>query len=62
MRQPAADSHLWDQVQRITYPSRFPSLHPPFEREGCGPKRKPASWLYYTLLDSPALRIRFEAR
>lgn len=57
MRPAATDSGLWHQVQRIVYPRRFPSNHPPFERSECSPKRKPASWLYYTLLDNPEVRL-----
>lgn len=57
MRDPAENPYLWELVQRIVYPRRWPSDHPPFARETCGPKRKPASWLYYMLLDNPPLRL-----
>jgi hypothetical protein len=49
---------LWHAVQRIVYPRRSPSYGPPFRRETCAPWRRPASWLYYTLLDSPELRAK----
>lgn len=60
MRAPAANPRLWEQVQRITYPRDDPSKHPPFGRDQVGPtpRRKPASWLYWTLLDSPGLRTQ----
>lgn len=52
------DPALWAAVQRVTYPKRSPSDCPPFARSECSVKRKPASWLYYTLLDSPSLRAK----
>lgn len=57
MRDPAENPYLWKLVQGLVYPHRWPSDHPPFAREECSPKRKRASWLYYTLLDNPLLRI-----
>lgn len=51
------DRQLWQQVQRIVYPKRSPSSRPPFPRSAeMGPKRKPASWLYYQLHDDSHLR------
>lgn len=56
-RPPASNPELWTACQRIAYPGRIPSKGSPFARETCSPKRRPASWLYYTLLDNPGLRI-----
>lgn len=57
MRAAPADPRLWEQVQQIVYPRDKPSKHPPFAREQCEPtpRRKPASWLYWKLLDNPEL-------
>jgi hypothetical protein len=53
------DMKLWHDVQRIAYPKRSPSNSPPFTRGlHMGPKRKPASWLYYLLLDDAELRAK----
>jgi hypothetical protein len=52
------DRALWQAVQRIVYPRRFPSGNPPFPQTGTSPKRRPASWLYHTLLKDPALRAK----
>jgi hypothetical protein len=57
MRTPA-DPALWSQVQRIVYPHRMPSEHPPFARRACCVHRRIASWLYYKLLDNSALRAK----
>lgn len=50
------EAFLWIQCQAVTYPKRFPSLHPPFDPEGLSPKRRPASWLYHKLVNDPELR------
>ena len=52
------DMMLWHAVQRLVYPGRWPSNHPPFPHPQVSVKRKVASWLYYTLLDSPELRAK----
>lgn len=53
------DLALWHQVQRIVYPKRTPSNGAPFARDaGLGPKRKPASWLYWLLADDAELRAK----
>jgi hypothetical protein len=52
------DLPLWHQAQRLVYRRRCPSDHPPFPRSEASVKRKVASWLYYTLLDSPDLRAK----
>lgn len=52
------DPALWAQVQRIVYPKRSPSEHPPFPRKACCVHRRIASWLYYKLLDDSALRAK----
>ncbi len=57
-REPASDLELWRQTQRIVYPRRWPSDHPPFSRAEVSVKRKRASWLYYTLLDNFDLRAK----
>jgi hypothetical protein len=64
MRPPAADPGLWHRVQRIVYPRHQPSNGPPFTREQCEPtpRRKPASWLYWKLLDDPGLRAQVLSR
>lgn len=54
----ATDRLLWQEVQRIAYPKRSPSDHPPFPRDQCSPGRKPASWLYWELLDDAGLRAK----
>jgi hypothetical protein len=59
MRAPPADMDLWHTVQRIVYPrAALPSNHPPFPSETASPKRRPASWLYFTLLDDAQLRAK----
>jgi hypothetical protein len=58
IRATPSDPGLWRQVQRIVYPRRSPSDHPPFARSDASPKRKVASWLYYTLLDDSGLRAK----
>jgi hypothetical protein len=55
-RSPAENQELWRECQRIAWPRKSPSEYPPFAREICAPWRRPASWLYYTLLDDPELR------
>jgi hypothetical protein len=53
------DMTLWHSVQQLTWPRKIPSRSPPFERCACqGPKRQPASWLYYLLRDDAELRIK----
>jgi hypothetical protein len=51
------NKELWRRVQRIVYPRREPSSGTPYSRRcEMGPKKKPASWLYWLLLDNPTLR------
>ncbi len=58
-REVRAPSHaLWQQVQRITYPGRWPSDHGPFPADGATPRRRPASWLYHTLACDSVLRAQ----
>jgi hypothetical protein len=43
---------LWRFAQRVVYPKRWPSEGPPYPRTETGTTRKPASYLYYRLLDT----------
>lgn len=52
------DLQLWRQVQRLVYPKRFPSSHPPFPRSITSPAHKRASWLYYQLAEDAQLRAK----
>lgn len=52
------DLDLWQRVQRIVYPKRWPSANPPFGTDKGGPTWRPASWLYHRLAADPALRAR----
>ena len=52
---------LWHACQRIAYPTRSVSGvsdHPPFLGPLPRPDRMPASWLYHTLANDPALRAK----
>lgn len=53
------DRALWARVQRIAYPKRAPTSHPPFPQSfNNGPKQRPASWLYHLLANDAALRAK----
>lgn len=56
--QPKAPA-LWWMCQKIVYPKRVPSKHPPFNKEECSAKKKKASFLYHLLLEDSALRWKF---
>lgn len=49
----AIDMELWRKVQNIVYPNRW------LPKETCGPKKRSASWLYYTLAESAKLQRKF---
>lgn len=55
-RPPPEYPDLWDRVQRLVYPNRWPSTYPPFPKAISGPAKFPASWLYHLLAEYPQLR------
>ena len=58
----AIDLPLWHACQRIAYPTRSASDHPPFLGPLPRPNRMPASWLYHKLAANPELRFQVLSR
>jgi hypothetical protein len=58
LNSPTIDLSLWHACQRIAYPTRSASNHPPFLGPLPRADRMPASWLYLKLAANPPLRAQ----